>query len=264
MKTTPYIVTFFVSIALISCNKPKPNVVPGPAATPQPTPEIAPTLEPSPIPSPTPEPTPQARLAPEGTFYVIKSFKVTTEDGIIGFPKGKKVTLIREEGDQYIVTDGKVEGKSSRDSFTKDLDIADNVLAEVNSKLQTIQQSHRSWKQAAAAQAASKQEELEKHLEHEKNAQRTKEIAILKNRREALSLRISVARSERKSKGFPSDGGSRTYNHDSRTYYYNNGYSYSYRSRTTVKSLGTDATEIETLLKQHAQLEAQLRQLGAL
>lgn len=65
-----------------------------------------------------------------------------TEDGIIGFPKGKKVTLIREEGDLYVVTDGKVEGKSSRDSFTQDLDIADKAIKEANDQLRATQQPH--------------------------------------------------------------------------------------------------------------------------
>ena len=203
--------------------------------------------------SPEPRLIPNARLAPAGVLYVTESFKVTTEDGIIGFPKGKKVTLIREEGDQYIVTDGKVEGKSSRDSFTKDLNVADTVLAEVNRELHAIQKSHRSQKQLAAGRATSKQEEFSKEQTQEKNEQREEAVAILKSRQSALNKRISVAQTERQSKGFPRDGGSRS------SYHGSNG-----SGRTTVKSLSSDATQIERLLEERSQLEAQLRQLGAL
>lgn len=251
MKTAPYIVTFIASVVLVSCSKPKPVVVPGPVATPQSTPGMSPRAKPIPIPSPSAEPRSQTRLAPEGILYVTESFKVTTENGIIGFPKGKKVTLIREEGDQCIVTDGKVEGKSSRDSFTNDLDIADTALAEANGTLHAIQQSHRSWKQARADRTDSTRDEFAKEQAQEKQEERSKAIALLQSHRSALSARISAAQSERESKGFPRDGGSRS------------SYRGSHGSHKTTR-LGADATQIQQLLEQRSRLEAQLRQLESL
>lgn len=92
MRTTPYIVILIVSIAFNSCDKPKPEVIPVSA------PKVVPEITPMPIPesSATPSPIPgpiQSWFAPKEVFYVIKSFKITTEDEIVGFSRGRRITF---------------------------------------------------------------------------------------------------------------------------------------------------------------------------
>lgn len=81
------------------------------------------------VPEPPPEPTatPQVRLAPDGVFFVVKAFSVQTEDGIYGFPALKEVRLIREEGTDFVVTDGQAEGRAPKESFSNNLDVVDRL-----------------------------------------------------------------------------------------------------------------------------------------
>jgi hypothetical protein len=60
----------------------------------------------------------QGSIAPGTILYVLKRFTVKTDDGLQGFPVGKKVTLVRQELSDYVVTDGTLEGHASIDSFT--------------------------------------------------------------------------------------------------------------------------------------------------
>jgi len=80
-----------------------------------------------PTPAPTPAPTPQVRLAPDGVFFVVKAFSMQTDDGIRGFPILKEVRLVREEGDDLIVSDGQAEGRAPKANFTNDLDVVDRL-----------------------------------------------------------------------------------------------------------------------------------------
>lgn len=132
-----------------------------------------------------------------------------------------------------------------------DTHIADTVLAEANGTLHAIQQSHRSWKQATADRTDSTQEEFAKEQAQEKQEQRSKAIALLKSRRSALSARIFVAQNEIESKGFPRDGGSHS------SFRGSNG-------SDRIIRLSVDATQIQQLLKQRSQLEAQLQQIESL
>ena len=76
---------------------------------------------------PAPTPTPQVRLAPDGVFFVVKAFSVQTEDGINGFPALKEVRLVRQEGDEFIVTDGQAEGRAPKANFSNNLDVVDRL-----------------------------------------------------------------------------------------------------------------------------------------
>lgn len=82
---------------------------------------------PEPPPAPTPTPAPQVRLAPDGVFFVVKAFSVQTEDGINGFPALKEVRLVRQEGDEFIVTDGQAEGRAPKANFSNNLDVVDRL-----------------------------------------------------------------------------------------------------------------------------------------
>ena len=80
-----------------------------------------------PEPPPAPTPAPQVRLAPDGVFFVVKAFSVQTEDGINGFPALKEVRLVRQEGDEFIVTDGQAEGRAPKANFSNNLDVVDRL-----------------------------------------------------------------------------------------------------------------------------------------
>lgn len=79
--------------------------------------------------SPTVPSTPtQSALSPGTTLFVIKRFSVTTGDGgLQGISPGKKVTLVREEMGDYIITDGSNEGRAPKSSFTNDEEAAEQV-----------------------------------------------------------------------------------------------------------------------------------------
>ena len=97
---------------------------------PAPIPKVEPTPPPA---SPAPEPpkaepptpiAPAKRLAPEGVFYVVQAFSVTTDDGMRGIRAGSKVTLVKDAGAILRVSDGKQEFDARREFLTNDLDIA--------------------------------------------------------------------------------------------------------------------------------------------
>lgn len=173
-------------MTLVSCDKPEPEVRPLP--TPEPTPTATPTPVPQPdiTPQATPEPPPQARLAPEGVFYVIKSFSVTTDSEIYGFRKGTKVSLVREVGSDYIVTNGQVEGIAPRESFSNDLDLVEKI----------VQDHHETQTAAAAARSKSFLESQAKAEENEKQRQenvRLARIEKLQNQLKQLDAKIAAA-----------------------------------------------------------------------
>jgi hypothetical protein len=186
-------------------------------------------------------PTPQVRLSPEGTYFVVQPFSVTHEHGIHGFPAGKKVTLVRKDGPDFIVTDGTMEGRAPAEAFTNDLDQAEQLQTDAsrqhNAMIQARQQHERQkarelveQSQAMAAQAT---DQKEKALQNQVG--RT-EVA-LRN----LQDRIAAAQSERFQKGYPSDGGPR-YNQDGRSVF-----------------LSQDAVNIRQLLDERTKLNESLR-----
>ena len=59
-----------------------------------------------------------SQVAPGTILYVLKRFSVKTEDGLQAFPVGKKVTLVRQDLSDYVVTDGTLEGRALLDFFT--------------------------------------------------------------------------------------------------------------------------------------------------
>ena len=244
MKIIQIFILFFVLSFVAGC---KPPTQSQPTPPPTPTPIVS-TPAPTPTPTPTPIPTPQARLAPEGTLYVVKSFSKTTQDGIHGFSAGKKVTLIREEAGSYVVTDGDVEGVASKDSFTNNMDIVDSLTAKAKQQVQTIQQVGNDGKNSLAAKEAANNKVMADEKAARQKEQWNQNVAARKEALNALNKRISAARSERTSKGFPADGGPRD--------------DYYHHTHHTV-TLGTDASQIETLLAAKYQIEAQIRQLGA-
>ena len=155
MKTQFHIILFATSAVFVSCDKTPP---PPQAATPEPTPQLLPT--PTPTPVPTPAPTPVVRLAPDGTLYVIKHFSVFLEDGLHGFPLGRKVTLLSEDESNYTVTDGQVSGTAPKTSFTNDLDLLSNIIKKANTdysnaQKRVLEQRNQSSKERTSTDAPS-------------------------------------------------------------------------------------------------------------
>ena len=130
-----------------------PSVISQPksTATPDQSPIVAPT------------PTAESRsTAPHGIYYVVKRFSVTTADGLHGFSEGKKVTLVREEGSDLIVTDGVVEGRASKDSFSTDqqaIEVIQQKQMIATARSQTIQNTKAQEARIAAEKAEKERQE---------------------------------------------------------------------------------------------------------
>jgi hypothetical protein len=56
---------------------------------------------------------------------------VQHEHGVHGFPVLKQVRLVREEGNDLIVTDGQSEARAPKSDFTNDLDVVDRLRQSV-------------------------------------------------------------------------------------------------------------------------------------
>jgi len=189
---------------------------------------------------------PVGRLAPEGVLYVTKPFSVITEDGIVGFPAGKKVRLLRSENEDFIVSDGKLEAKASVESFTNNLDEVDALRYNAISQARAIEQSRLQQQRIASEKEALEQKAHEQNR-HEQQKQKWSDLAAaLKAERDAVNKRISAAARERQAKGYPRYGGTR--------------YGGGYHSTKSV-SIGVDASQIEQLIKAKDQVEAKLKHL---
>ncbi len=103
-----------------------------PPETPAPTPTPAPVVKatPAPAPAPAPEPAPK-RLAPQGVYYAIQRISVTTDEGIRSIAIGAGVKLVRENGPQLVLNDGKSDFTATRTQVTNDLDEAEKALRPV-------------------------------------------------------------------------------------------------------------------------------------
>jgi len=129
------------------------------------------------------------RLAPSGTFYIKDKISVTTEHGITSFPAGKKVTLVRESGNNLIVTDGRQEVEVAKTSLTNDLDVLEGIIS-----------SNANQKKQIAANAAAREEaameDFKKWEEGIQNEQRRLQLEIteLNIAAERLNRELEVAK----------------------------------------------------------------------
>lgn len=160
------------------------SIVPSPAPLPVQASENT-TVEPS---APMP---PAKRLAPEGVYYVIQAFSVTSETGIKGVPLGTKLTLIKDMGDSLRVTDGRSEFDARREFITNDLDIATHVHALATNQKAALAEWHEKQKAAAAEMEAQKSTEA---AIGQDRGQRNLAIANLRARDAALAQEESRLR----------------------------------------------------------------------
>jgi hypothetical protein len=219
---------------------PPPETVELPEATPTPTPTPTPLPTPTPEPSPevAPEPTPQARLAPEGVYYVVRHFSVPVEGGLRGFPPGKEVTLVRDQGAELLVSDGEFTVLSARANFSNDLDVVDELVRQAGADRKPASRTH--------TQPSQERVERRDPSVETKKKQREAFVSSLERGRldlEHLERRISLARNERYSKGYPPDGGPR------------------YHRDGVARSLSPDAAKIRTLIEERESLRRQIREM---
>jgi len=194
MKTKLHITLTVVILTLAACKRqqtpetrPAPEV---PAMTPSGIQRPAPTATPdqSPVAAPT-APAETQSATPQGIYYVVKRFSVATADGLHGFSEGKQVTLVREEGSDLIVTDGVVEGKAPKDSFS-----TDRKVIEIIQKNQTISAAKVQATQDANAQEVKmKTEKAEKERQENVNAAKLNRI---QSQIQQLDANISAASEE--------------------------------------------------------------------
>ncbi len=227
-------------ILLISCEKapppqPEPTPTPTPIPTPVPTPESTPTPTPTPTPEPTPEPTPLVRTPSVGDkVYVTKKFNIEIEDGIIGFPIGKPVTVLEVDNDVFIVSDGKNNASKPADFFSMDPPDIPKSQFPIPPKPATNPAQEKSKKLRSDASS------LENTLKHRESL-----LVNLKSDLKKLEYRIDQAGDERSDKGYDRDGGPRRWNNGK------------------MVTLSVDASNIKELINNKFNLEASIEKLDA-
>jgi hypothetical protein len=69
----------------------------------------------------------QPRLAPEGTYFLLRRVSLKIDSGVVGFAPGTKVTMIQQGDPLSTVTDGLYEFGVPSSQLTNDLNIAEDV-----------------------------------------------------------------------------------------------------------------------------------------
>lgn len=193
MKTILHTTLIIGLLALAACKKQQTSESPSlpevpaltPSVPPQPTPTATPEESPVVAPTPTP-PVDSTAATPEGIYYVVKRFTASTSEGLHGFPVGKKVTLVRDEGTDLVVTDGVVEGRASRDSFSTD----QNAIEEIRQKQEIARKSYQASQSTKVQEMRLAAEKAE--LERQANVNNAKQNRI-RAQIQQLDANISAA-----------------------------------------------------------------------
>jgi hypothetical protein len=230
-NTVCFCVILLVLLNLSSCFK-----APEPPPTPEPTqaPERSPTALP-----------PSAKLPLTGDeVYVLERFSIALEHGSKGFKPGTKVKILKIDGDQFLVTDGKFEALKPSRFFTANKNEAESSAENLKKELDKAE-GDRIAREKTKRDKDSKleaQAEADRKEKAKKNYQA--QIADLKLKIADLDRRISIAGDERVAKFYPRNGGSRHKYHDGR-----------------IVTLSKDASQIEILIKDQNQLKYRLEKL---
>src|SRR5437667_2510014 len=96
-----------------------------PATAARPTPAKVQVAKPTPAPRSAAVKEP--RLAPEGTYFLIRRVSLKIDSGVVGFAPGTKVTLVERGVPLSVVSDGQYQFSVAPSLLTNDLDIADGV-----------------------------------------------------------------------------------------------------------------------------------------
>jgi hypothetical protein len=87
------------------------------------------------------------RLAPEGTFFLLKRASLTIDSGVIGFAPGTKVTLVEQADSVSTVTDGEYQFKVPSSQLTNDMDLAASIAKADQTTQAQIAGSTAKWTQ---------------------------------------------------------------------------------------------------------------------
>ncbi len=238
---------------LSSCFK-APESSPAPTLTPTPTPE--PEISSSPTPPPKPEPIqapersptalpPPAKLPLTGDeVYVLERFSIALEHGNKAFKPGTKVKILKIDGDQFLVTDGKFEALKPSRFFTANKNEAESSADNLKKELDKAEGDRIAREETQRAKEAKIAAQAEDDRKEQARKNHRARIVELKLKIAELNRRIKVAGDERVSKDYPRNGGSR----------------YKYRDRNIV-TLSQDASQIEILIKEQNQLKSRLERL---
>ena len=97
---------------------------PKPATAARPTPAKVQVAKPTPARSVA---TRQPRLAPEGTYFLLRRVSLNIDSGVVGFAPGTKVTMIQQGDPLSTVSDGQYQFGVVSSQLTNDLNIAEDV-----------------------------------------------------------------------------------------------------------------------------------------
>ncbi|PYJ93936.1 MAG: hypothetical protein DME62_06690 [Verrucomicrobia bacterium] len=95
-----------------------------PATAARPTPAKVQVAKPTPARSVA---TRQPRLAPEGTYFLLRRVSLNIDSGVVGFAPGTKVTMIQQGDPLSTVSDGQYQFGVVSSQLTNDLNIAEDV-----------------------------------------------------------------------------------------------------------------------------------------
>lgn len=74
------------------------------------------------VPTPDPDPVPDSPLlAPDGVYYLVKRYSVTTSSGIVGFDPGTQVRMVSEDGERSLIAVSGHEIEVLTEDLTNDL-----------------------------------------------------------------------------------------------------------------------------------------------
>ncbi len=164
--------------------------------------------------------------------YVTKKFNIEIEDGIIGFPIGKPVTILGVDNDIFTVTDGKNNASKPSSFFSADQSEIPNPPTPIPPPTVTHPAQEKIKKLRSEATS------FEKTLN-----QRETLLVELKSDLKKLKYRIDQAGDERYDKGYDREGGPRRWNNGK------------------MVTLSLDATDIKKLIHNKLNLETSIERL---
>lgn len=146
---------------------------------------------------------------------MVKGFSITNDGGIYGFPEGRKVVLIKEEAEYFIVSDGNMQGRAPKAYFTNDLDVIERLTQE-HAKIRAVLIS-----QAEEGTLAQQKYQSQLHqnrigdLKEKRNQAWLAQVESLRATRRSLDARLRKAMEERSGGfGFKKGGSIVTYSVD--------------------------------------------------
>lgn len=163
-------------------------------ATSAPVSTPAPASAPPPVLAPPPE---VKHLAPPGVYYLLQQVSITNDSGVIGFTPGTKVTLVKDKGRTWLVTDGETQFEAAPGQFTNDLDVATALMEQIKSQ------------EMADASAASqlKQQEIDRKLQQLEALRKAEEaIQAQANARQSAAAPASTPAADSGQGNAPSQG----------------------------------------------------------